>query len=88
MRAPAPSRRACTLLGDPLIDLRRGAEAPRHLCRRVPTQRPALGQGDLTLGIRYLDEAVLHEGLGSFVRRDSRPSGCAERLRTGWTLGS
>ncbi len=59
MRAPRAFPTSMHLLGDPLIDVETGPDrASRHLRRRLPAQRSAAGHGDLTLGIRYLDEVV------------------------------
>lgn len=73
MRAPRTFPQSMHMIGDPLIDLRNAEAADLDTYAVVhQLSDPASGQGDLTLGIRYLDEAVLHEERWVFVRRDSR----------------
>ncbi len=52
------------VLGDPLIDLERGADEARMDTYAVVYQfrPPDSTEPDLVLGIRYLDELVRHEG--------------------------
>lgn len=73
MRAPRTFPQSMHVIGDPLIDLRHDEAAGLDTYAVVhQLSDPTSGQGDLTLGIRYLDEAVVHEGRWVFVRRDSR----------------
>ena len=72
MRAPRTFPLSMHLIGDPLIDLRDDAASLDTYAVVHQLSDPGSGQGDLTLGIRYLDEAVVHEGRWVFVRRESR----------------
>jgi hypothetical protein len=78
MRAPRTFPTSMHLLGDPLIALDDdGATATLDTYAVVYQLGDATAsQGDLTLGIRYLDDAVVHEGRWVFARR---------RARTLWT---
>lgn len=62
------------VIGDPLIDLLEGKDVAALDTYAVVYQLsdPASPQGDLTLGIRYFDRAVVHQGHWVFMRRDSR----------------
>ncbi|MGH9016177.1 MAG: nuclear transport factor 2 family protein [Acidimicrobiales bacterium] len=59
------------MIGDPLIDVDAGGEAATVDSYAVVYQlsEPGSGAGDLTLGIRYRDEAVVHEGRWVLRRR-------------------
>jgi len=72
MRAPRTFPLSMHLIGDPLIDLRDDTASLDTYAVVHQLSDPGSGQGDLTLGIRYLDEAVVHEGRWVFVRRESR----------------
>ena len=63
MRAPRAFPTSMHVLGDPLIELD-GADAARLDTYAVVYQLgdKDAGQADLTLGIRYLDAAVRHDG--------------------------
>ncbi len=74
MSAPRTFPVSMHLLGDPLIDHQDGSDVAALDTYAVVYQLgdAASGTGDLTLGIRYLDEAVLHDGrwvIGSRVAR-------------------
>ena len=61
------------MIGVPLIELSDSEEAANLDTYAVVHQLgdPASGQEDLTLGIRYRDRVVVHEGRWVFLRRDS-----------------
>jgi len=61
MRAPRVFPISMHLIGDPLIDLAEGADRATVDTYAVVYQLNDAAT-DLTLGIRYLDEAVLHQG--------------------------
>ncbi len=73
MRAPRVFPQSMHVVGDPLIDLLDGDDVAALDTYAVVYQLsgPSSSQGDLTLGIRYLDRAVLHQGRWVFMRRDS-----------------
>ena len=74
MRAPRSFPQSMHVIGDPLISLS-AEEAVADLDTYAVVHQlgdPASGQGDLTLGIRYLDRASVHQGRWVFTRRDSR----------------
>ena len=62
------------VLGDPLIELAgTGTEATLDTYAVVyQLSDPASGNADLTLGINYVDDVVLHDGRWQIVRRESR----------------
>lgn len=62
MRAPRTFPTSMHLLGDPLIDLPEGGEVATLDTYAVVYQLGADGQGDLTLGIRYVDTVVQRNG--------------------------
>jgi hypothetical protein len=64
MRAPRSFPISMHALGDPLIDVADGADAGQLDTYGVVYQigDAAAGQGDLTLGVRYLDSVVRFEG--------------------------
>jgi hypothetical protein len=66
MRAPRTFPQSMHVLGDPLIEL--DGDAARLDTYAVVYQLGGEGQGDMTLGIRYLDEAV-RGGAGWVIRR-------------------
>jgi hypothetical protein len=70
MRAPRSFPSSMHMLGDPLIDL----DAHRLDTYAVVYQLgdQAAGQADLTLGIRYLDDVVRHDGHWVIQRRVAR----------------
>jgi SnoaL-like domain len=73
MRAPRAFPRSMHVIADPLIvrgdD---GASADLDSYAVVfQLSDPASGGADLTLGIRYLDHAVVHEGTWVFRRREA-----------------
>jgi len=72
MRAPRTFPVSMHVLGDPLIDLV-GDEA--HLDTYAVVYQLGdrdAGQADLTLGIRYLDDAVRHDGRWVIRHRSAR----------------
>ncbi len=77
MRGPRAFPTSMHVLGDPLIDHRKGSDRASLDTYAVVYQLgdTAAGQGDLTLGIRYLDEAVRTtpaagtDGAGWVIRR-------------------
>jgi len=74
MRAPRTFPQSMHLIGDPIIDLLKSNDAAHLDCYAVVYQLgdQALNQGDLTLGIRYADEALLHEGRWVFKNRKAQ----------------
>jgi hypothetical protein len=74
MRSPRTFPQSMHMIGEPLIDLLDGEEAANLDTYAVVHQLgdPATSQGDLTLGIRYLDGAVINQGRWVFRRRESR----------------
>ena len=62
MRAPRTFPTSMHVLGDPLIALPEGDEAGELDTYAVVYQLGGEGQSDLTLGIRYLDSVVRHNG--------------------------
>jgi SnoaL-like protein len=64
MRAPRTFPTSMHMLGDPLIALDDGADAARLDTYGVVYQLgdAAAGLGDLTMGVRYLDTVVRHDG--------------------------
>jgi SnoaL-like domain len=73
MRAPRAFPRSMHVIADPLIALGDdGASAELDSYAVVfQLSDPASGGADLTLGIRYLDHAVVHEGTWVFRRREA-----------------
>jgi len=71
MRGPRTFPSSMHLVGDPLIDFDVEAVSATVDTYAVVYQLsdPGSGHNDLTLGIRYLDEAVLHEGRWVIRRR-------------------
>ena len=71
MRAPRAFPSSMHLMGDPLIVLDQGTDTATVDTYAVVYQLsdPGSGHDDLTLGIRYLDEAVLHDGRWVVRRR-------------------
>jgi hypothetical protein len=74
MRAPRSFPTSMHLIGDPLIAHQEGSGHAELDAYAVVYQLgdPATGSGDLTLGIRYLDAAVLSEGRWVIRRRTAR----------------
>ena len=74
MRAPRAFPTSMHLIGDPLIVL--GDEADRATVDSYAVvyqlSDPGSGKGDLTLGIRYVDEAVTHHGRWVIRRRNAQ----------------
>jgi hypothetical protein len=64
MRAPRTFPASMHVLGDPLISLEEGSGHGAMDTYAVVYQlgEDSAGGGDLTLGINYLDDVVLHEG--------------------------
>jgi len=73
MRAPRTFPTSMHVLADPLIDLGPGHDEAVLDTYAVVYQLsdPASGRGDLTLGIRYLDDAVRLDGRWVIRRRTS-----------------
>lgn len=73
MRAPRPFPSSMHMIGDPLIDVDDGSDQATMDTYAVVYQLsdPATTGNDLTLGIRYLDEAVVYNGGWVFRRRRS-----------------
>ena len=66
------------LLADPLLDLAEAAETEALALARADTYAvvfqlgdPAADQGDLTLGIRYLDDLVVLDGRWVIAQRSA-----------------
>ncbi len=74
MRAPRSFPQSMHLLGDPIIELLAGDSSADLDTYAVVHQlsEPGSGKGDLTLGMRYFDRAVLYEGRWVIARRDAR----------------
>ena len=74
MRAPRTFPSSMHVLGDPLITLDEAEGSGTLDTYAVVYQLgdPAAGQQDLTLGIRYLDDVVRHEGRWVIRRREAR----------------
>ncbi len=74
MRAPRAFPTSMHVLGDPLIVVDDSAAAAALDTYAVVYQLgdPASGQGDLTLGINYLDDVVRAGGRWVITRRESR----------------
>jgi hypothetical protein len=73
MRAPRSFPQSMHVLGDPLIELGETAEDATLDTYAVVYQlnEPASGKDDLTLGIRYIDRAVLLDGVWVISRRET-----------------
>jgi hypothetical protein len=71
MRAPPTFPTSMHMIGEPLITLEEGSAEATVDTYAVVYQLGHEGSGDLTLGIRYLDDAVLYEGRWLFRRRTS-----------------
>ncbi len=74
MRAPRSFPTSMHFLGDPLVALVDGAEEATLDTYAVIYQLsdPQSGNADLTLGIRYLDQMVRHQGRWVIRRRTAR----------------
>jgi SnoaL-like protein len=74
MKAPRTFPISMHVLGDPLIELAASSEQATLDTYAVVYQLsdPGSGDGDLTLGIRYLDEAVRYEGRWVIKRREAK----------------
>lgn len=74
MRDERAFPRSMHLMADPLITVVDGAGEATLDTYAVVFQlsEPGSGKGDLTLGIRYLDDVVVHEGHWVFRRRGAR----------------
>ena len=74
MRAPRTFPSSMHLLGDPLITLAASGEGGTLDTYAVVYQLgdAAAGHQDLTLGIRYLDDVVRHEGRWVIRHREAR----------------
>src|SRR5665213_3273671 len=68
---PATFPTSMHMIGEPLITLEEGSAEATVDTYAVVYQLGHEGSGDLTLGIRYLDDVVLHEGRWLFLRRNS-----------------
>ena len=71
MRAPRTFPTSMHVIGEPLITLEEGSAEATVDTYAVVYQLGHEGSGDLTLGIRYLDDVVLLEGRWLFRRRTS-----------------
>jgi SnoaL-like domain len=71
MRAPRAFPKSMHLIADPLVVVGEGGESADLDSYAVVFQLsdPTSGAADLTLGIRYLDHAVLHQGSWVFLLR-------------------
>jgi hypothetical protein len=71
MRGPRAFPTSMHMIGDPLIDLAEGADRATVDSYAVVYQLsdPGSGKGDLTLGIRYVDEVVTDQGRWVIRRR-------------------
>jgi SnoaL-like domain len=71
MRAPRTFPTSMHMIGEPLITMEEGSAEATADTYAVVYQLGHEGSGDLTLGIRYLDDVVFHEGRWLFRRRTS-----------------
>ena len=73
MRAPRAFPKSMHLIADPLIAVNEGGGSAELDSYAVVFQLSdrASGAADLTLGIRYLDHAVVHEGSWVLLRRQA-----------------
>jgi len=71
MRVPRAFPQSMHVIGEPLTDLDERAEEAR-LDTVHQLNDPASGKADLTVGIRYLDLAVVHRGRWVVRRRLAR----------------
>ena len=74
MRGPRAFPTSMHVLGEPLVTLAADGTGATLDTYAVVYQLsdPDSGKGDLTLGINYLDEAVLEDGRWVIARRESR----------------
>ena len=74
MKAPRSFPISMHVLGDPLIELAATSDHATLDTYAVVYQlsHPGSGGGDLTLGIRYLDEVVRYEGHWVIERREAK----------------
>ncbi len=73
MRGPRAFPQSMHLIADPLIALsddKRSADLDSYAVV-FQLSEPGSGTADLTLGIRYLDHAVVHQGGWVFLRRQA-----------------
>ena len=73
MRAPRAFPQSMHMIADPLVVLEEGGGSAHLDSYAVVYQLsdPASGAADLTLGIRYLDDAVPYRGSWVFLRRQA-----------------
>ena len=73
MRAPRAFPQSMHVIADPLIAFGEDGISADLDSYAVVFQLsdPTSGRGDLTLGIRYLDHAVVHQGRWVFLRRQA-----------------
>jgi hypothetical protein len=71
MRAPRTFPTSMHMIGEPLVTLEEGSAEATVDTYAVVYQLGDVGSGDLTLGIRYLDDVVLDQGRWLFRRRTS-----------------
>jgi hypothetical protein len=73
MRGPRAFPLSMHVIADPLIALREDKRSADLDSYAVVFQlsEPSSGAADLTLGIRYLDHAVVHQGSWVFLRRQA-----------------
>jgi hypothetical protein len=73
MRAPRAFPKSMHLIADPLITMGDDGESADLDSYAVVFQLsdPASGKADLTLGIRYFDHAVVHQGEWVLLRRQA-----------------
>jgi ketosteroid isomerase-like protein len=74
MRAPRAFPQSMHVMCEPLISLDESVGTAALDTYAVVHQlsEPASGKGDLTLGMRYLDDTVVHEGRWVIARRTAR----------------
>jgi SnoaL-like domain len=74
MQAPRAFPQSMHAIGEPLIalDEATGTAALDTYAIVHQLSGPESGKGDLTLGMRYLDDTVVHEGRWVFARRTAR----------------
>jgi SnoaL-like domain len=74
MRAPRAFPQSMHMIGEPLIELDEASGAAILDTYAVVYQlsEPSSGKEDLTLGLRYIDDAVVDRGHWVFARRTAR----------------
>lgn len=74
MRGPRAFPQSMHVICEPLISLDEGAGTASLDTYAIVHQlsEPGSGKGDLTMGVRYLDDTVVHQGRWVIARRTAR----------------